>query len=464
MSARITAEMKKRSPLITAAAAKTLHRMVEHPEAPRWNGACGDRLVRADLRELDVLRENLADQRRARRGAAPEPAILASLSAAIPRVDRFRRTVPRGLDLAKDWADVPTTSREDLAFAIHELIPDDADTARMVVHPTSGTTGHAVFVPHHPVAGSAYLALFEVALAAHGIRLAPCDRDVGTVQVHAQAFTLTYATVHAAWGNSGYAKVNLNPSEWRASASRGKWLEAMAPLTFTGNPSAYAELLALRPAIRPRALFSTAFALAPALARKVAAEFGAPVIDLYSSIETGPVAYTCRHGYFHVLPHDLHVEVVDATGKPCAAGKAGEICVSGGRNPYLPLLRYRTGDRARLETKACACGDPMPRLLALEGRAAVTLRAADGGPVATVDVSRALRDFAIAQHSLVQRADGAVALDIRPLPGWTLDLKRVESALRRVFGAGAKVTVKAVKSLQGQGSGEKVEAFRSELR
>lgn len=462
MSARITAELKKRSPLITAAAAKTLHRIVEHPDAPRWNGACGDRLVKADLRELDGVRAALSEGREARRGGAPPPAILAAVAAAIPRVDRFRRTVPRGLDLSKDWADVPTTSREDLAFSIHELIPDDADSGRMVVHPTSGTTGHAVFVPHHPVAGSAYLALFEVALAAHGVKLAPRDSDVGTVQVHSQAFTLTYATVHAAWGNSGYAKVNLNPAEWRGPDSRGRWLEAMAPLTFTGNPSAYAELLALRPGIRPKAFFSTAFAMAPALAKKVAAAFGAPVIDLYSSIETGPVAYTCREGDFHVLPHDLHVEVVDASGKPSPAGKPGEICVSGGRNPYLPLLRYRTGDRARLETKPCACGDPMPRLLAFEGRAPVVLRAADGGPVATVDVSRALRDFAIAQHALVQHADGAVALDLRPLPGWTLDLRRVESALRRVFGAKANVRVRSVKSLEGKGG--KVAAFRSELR
>jgi phenylacetate-CoA ligase len=357
---------------------------------------------------------------------------------------------------------VPTTSREDLAFSIHEMIPDDADFGRMVVHPTSGTTGHAVFVPHHPVAGSAYLALFEVALAAHGLRVAPRASDVGTVQVHAQSFTLTYATVHAAWGNSGYAKVNLNAGEWPKPESRGRWLEAMAPLTMTGNPTAYAALLELAPNVRPKAFFSTAFALSPALAKRLAAEFRAPVIDWYSSIETGPIAFTCPRGDFHVLPHDLHVEVVDAKGRPVAAEKAGEICVSGGRNPYLPLLRYRTGDRARLETKACPCGDPMPRLLGLEGRAAVTLRAADGGPVASVDVSRALRDFAIAQHTLFQRKGGEVELDVRPLPGWPLDLARVEKALRGVFGAKTKLRVRSVKTLDGPGG--KVAAFRSELK
>ncbi|KAF0243988.1 MAG: Coenzyme [Planctomycetota bacterium] len=462
MSASITAELKRRNPLITAAAAKTLHRIKEHPHAPRFNGALGDRLVRADLAALDRLREGLASGRRARTGNSPAPEVIALLAAAIPRVERFRRTVPRGHDLAKDWASVATTSREDLAFSIHELIPDDADFARLIVHPTSGTTGHAVFVPHHPVAGSAYLPLFEVALASHGVRLAPGAADVGTVQVHAQSFTLTYATVHAAWGNSGYAKVNLKEADWPKPESRSRWLEAMAPLTMTGNPSAYAELLDLAPKFSPKAFFSTAFALAPALAKKLSARYRAPVIDWYSSIETGPIAYTCPRGEFHVLPHDLHVEVVDAKGLPLPAGKFGEICVSGGRNPFLPMLRYRTGDRARLETKRCPCGDPMPRLLDLEGRAAVRLRAADGSPVASVDVSRALRDFAIAQHALLQRAGGAVELDLRPLPGWSLDTGRVERAVRGVFGAKTKLRIRLVQKISGPGV--KVAAFRSELR
>ncbi|MCE9581810.1 MAG: AMP-binding protein [Planctomycetes bacterium] len=459
---KVSAPLKKRNPLATPAAAATLHRMKEHRDAPHWNGECGDRIGKADLGEIENFREALSSGRGLRSPSAPPPALLVSLSSLIPRVERFRKIVPRGLDLARDWAEVPTTSREDLASAIGEMVPEDADTKRMVVHPTSGTTGHAVFIPHHPVAGSEYFPLFETALSAHGVRLKPGASDVGAVQLHAQAKTLVYATVHAAFGNSGYAKVNLRAAEWPKPESRGRWLEAMAPLMFTGNPSAYAELLALRPAVKPRALFSTAFALSPALAKRLSAEFGCPVIDGYSSIETGPLAFTCRKGEFHVTPHDVHVEIVDAAGKPLPPGKSGEICVSGGRNPYLPLLRYRTGDRARMEYRKCACGDAMPRLLGLEGRAAVVLRAADGGPVSSVDVSRVLREFSIAQHRLVQRADASVELDLRPLPGWPLDLDRVETEMRGIFGKKSKVRVKIVKRLEGAGG--KVVAFQSELR
>ena len=59
----------------------------------------------------------------------------------------------------------------------------------------------------------------------------------------------------------------------------------------------------------------------------------------------------------------------------------GEIAVTGGRNPFVPLLRYRTGDWGRLDYGRCPCGDRMPRLLDLEGRPPVVFRRPDGSPV-----------------------------------------------------------------------------------
>ncbi|MGV8042044.1 MAG: hypothetical protein AB2L07_18940 [Thermoanaerobaculaceae bacterium] len=106
-------------------------------------------------------------------------------------------------------------------------------------------------------------------------------------------------------------------------------------------------------------------------------------------METGPVACSCPAGELHVLPPDLHVEVVRPDGGPAAPGERGEVTVSGGRNPLLPLLRYRTGDFARMACEPCGCGDPAPRLLGLAGREPVLFRADDGTPVGAVDISRA---------------------------------------------------------------------------
>ena len=68
------------------------------------------------------------------------------------RVPVFKKHVPDGMDLERDWADIPTLSREDIAVRVESLVPLDADLSRMIVYDTSGTTGHAMVVPHHPAA------------------------------------------------------------------------------------------------------------------------------------------------------------------------------------------------------------------------------------------------------------------------------------------------------------------------
>ena len=125
---------------------------------------------------------------------------------------------------------------------------------------------------------------------------------------------------------------------------------------------------------------------------------------------------------------------------PLTSG-VGEITVTGGRNPFLPLFRYRTGDWGRLDYSPCPCGDPMPRLLDLEGREPVQLEDARGQPVNPVDVARLLREFPVMQHQLEQRGDCSVSLVLRPVPERGLDLASLRDQLARLFG-GVSVTIR----------------------
>lgn len=66
---------------------------------------------------------------------------------------------------------------------------------------------------------------------------------------------------------------------------------------------------------------------------------------------------------------DLYVEIVDSlTGEAVEGECEGEVVVSTLSRRGMPLLRYRTGDIARMLPGPCPCGGPFWRLGPITGR------------------------------------------------------------------------------------------------
>jgi phenylacetate-CoA ligase len=452
----VSPEHATRLPLLTREGQAMFRRLQQHPHGPRWNHTAGDRVGPDDLAALGHYRRALEETRKPF-GREPPAPVLAWLAGLAPKVPWLRARLPNGPLSESAFRALDTTSREDVARRPESLIPDDADLDAMIAYRTAGTTGHALIVPHAVRAAASYPLLIDFALRARGITLPLGPEHVACLLVGAQRHTVTYPTVLSVWRQSGFAKLNLTPGDWPTPDSPHHFFEDTRPGLLTGDPLAFAELLRLGIRVRPKALLTTAVALSTALKRRLEAHFACPVIDWYSLTETGPIAAACPAGEgYHVLPHDLFVETLGPDGLPTS--ERGEVTVTGGRNPYLPLLRYRTGDFGRLAFEPCVCGDPMPRLLELEGRAPVLLRAADGGPVNTVDVSRLLRELPLVQHELVQRKDLSLTLTVRAVPGASQDLRPLERLLRGLFG---DVPV-AIRWDDGLGE-RKVVPYRSEL-
>lgn len=450
-----------RTPLLTPASEAVLHRLREHPDAPRFNHATGDRLRAEDLPDLDRFRHALHTCRGARTDTPPA-SILQWTSLLREQVPWFRDKIPARGDLQRNWTAIPTSSRRDVALAPWDFVPDDEPLDRLVIYRTAGTTGHPISVPHHPRAIRMYEPLIELALARHGVA---AEFDAGSVAcflVGAQVRTYTYAAVLSAWNGAGFAKLNLRPTEWPRAGSQQRYFADLSPQLLTGDPISFGEMLRMDLHANPRALVSTSVAMSPALKQRLADRYRAPVVDWYSLVETGPVAYGCPRGTgYHLLPHDLHVEILRSDGTPAAAGERGEITLTGGRNVFLPLLRYRTGDFGRIDPAPCACGDPMPRLLDLEGREPVLFRSSDGTPVSTVDLSRLLREFPLLLHEFVQHADRACELVARPMPGAAPDASEIERRLRLLLGT-VRLSVRFDPELGDRQEGKAV-PYRSEL-
>lgn len=398
--------------------------MLEHPSAPVFNAQCGDRLDAAGLREVREFAA-LVDSRPPSWPAAGDGAWVSEwLEQTLPRV-RAWRDWPTDTPLQR----LPTMTRTDLAQDISAYVPEDLPLEGLVVHNTFGTTGDRLVVPWTAEACAMYLPLMRRALALVDVPLEPMPERIGVLMACWQQTTVVVASVASYLGGSGFLKLNLHPGGWRQSDDAKAYLEWTKPYLVTGDPLSFAALLKQAPAIHPAALLSTSMQLSPALAAELRDQFGCPVVDLYSCNETGPIAARDANAggqSWTLLQPQLQVEIVGEKGRRLAPGERGEICLSGGFNPYLPLLRYRTGDQAALRWRGNT-----PELIDLHGRPPVLLEHADGRQVNNIDISVALKPFPLARFRLTQRADLSLLLETDP-PG---DEAALRKALQSVLGS-----------------------------
>ncbi|MCC7358313.1 MAG: AMP-binding protein [Anaerolineales bacterium] len=416
-----------RFPLLTAAGLARLRRLQEHPHAPRYNHQGVDRLSAAGLARVRAFEAALGSAVRGWRPGEPPAWLDDFVDFCFREVPAYRAYGPRPPRLE----DIPTSEREELSRAPWEFVPDSAPLAGLTVFQTSGVTGHPLNILTHPETLAHYLPLLRAALARHGVALEDAgdeaDDYTALAVVSDQATTYTYAATSSYLHGAGLIKLNLRATDWRDPDDRARFLDDCRPAVISGDPVALATLADLPLAWRPRALVSTSMALLPGLAARLRERFGCPVIDIYSMNETGPIAARGPVGDgWEVLSHRLYVEILDDDGAPCPPGTRGEVVVSGGFNPYLPLLRYRTGDQAVLDLSR-----PGQAVLRdLEGRSPVVFHAADGRRVNNIDVTAALKPLALAQFALHQAADGGLRLRVRG----AVDEAALRTALAGVFG------------------------------
>ena len=380
----------ERWPTLDAAGAARLDAVQRHPLAPVWVHRTGDRLTAEGVR-------------RAQTPLPVEGWLVEHLSTA-RRLPAYRR-VADSLGELDTW---PTVTRDDLLDDVSAFVPLDADLDRMIEGSSSGTTGRALQIPDDIEEVARTFQLLVALVAAQGIEWRPDPERMALAYVVHQRQAFTYASSISSFGQSTMARLNLHSSQWPA-AQRTGFLLAQQPQVITGNPTSLAELLHpdLVAGLRPLALFSGAMALSLGLRRDLERAYGCPVIDVYGLHETRPIAASADGGPFVVLDRRVHVEVLDVDGRPVPTGQRGEIVVTAGENPLLPLVRYRTGDFGRLVEVG-----GRPALADLEGREATRFLAGDGTLVPSVDLTQQLQAGGALGWAVRQAAGGEVTATV----------------------------------------------------
>ena len=190
--------------------------------------------------------------------------------------------------------------------------------------------------------------------------------------------------------------------------------------------------------------------------------FGARHIDIYGTLEIGPVASQCPTGlHKHVAAESVYVEVLRDDGSVALPGESGKIIATPLYNYAMPMVRYDMGDFGVQGQIGCACGSTLPRLEKVLGRTRNIFRFADGSQRHPRGFSVFLDYLSFTQIQVVQtELDHVEVRWVRDPAKNVYDEAGLAAFLRQTMHPGIRVTLKEVPSLPRSASG-KFEDFLS---
>jgi len=279
-----------------------------------------------------------------------------------------------------DLANLPLTSRHDLEADPAAFLAE-APERQVDLALTSGSTGTPILVPY--TAGDLDRLAYNEQLNFWGAGIRAHDRMLLCVTMD-RCFVAGLA-YYQGLVKLGATVIRSGPGQ---PARQWELLERLKPTGLIGVPSFLLKmaLWGAEQGFSPRECGIRTMvtigepvrrgdgSLTP-LGRELEEAWGGRIINNHGATEMETAFGECTAGCGgHVHPELMLAEIVDESGRVLPPGEVGELVVTPLGVEGLPLLRFRTGDIARLHVEPCACGWRTPRLGAVEGRLAQRLK------------------------------------------------------------------------------------------
>jgi phenylacetate-CoA ligase len=315
-----------------------------------------------------------------------------------------------------------------LAAPLEDRLLSGTDPARLVQRHTSGSTAEPFCVYLTPPEKDARVLAEIRTFRANGIGAR--DRVLAFRRMHdveGEANPMTYMGLFPR-----HFAPFMSTQEEKLAA-----IEAVRPHGLKAHPSTLVPLAermraqGLRPPDTLRRIFSCSEYLDAPARRNIEEAFGVPVIDHYGTVEFGFLGWECPlQDGLHLNVEDFVFEILDGAGAPVRDEESGELVVTVLRQRAMPLVRYRTGDRARWVRGACGCGRGLPRIRLLRGRTIDLLVRPDGSQVNPHFFTIMWEGVdGIVQFQVVQEARDLLVY--RYVAAGGADAARIEADLRR---------------------------------
>ncbi|MBA2125536.1 AMP-dependent synthetase [Hyphomicrobium methylovorum] len=176
--------------------------------------------------------------------------------------------------------------------------------------------------------------------------------------------------------------------------------------------------------------------LPEATAARLEKTFGVHVTNSYSMAECMALSCGCPVRRGSHLNTDLAIlEVVDSEYRPVPPGTPGsKVLVTNLYNLVQPIIRYEIDDIVTMSPEPCGCGNALPLVASVAGRAKDQLWIEMDGRVRDLPIYVFLAaldgDPNIGEHQVLQTGLNAFRLCAAPQPGKTLSAEHIKSLVQ----------------------------------
>ncbi len=163
--------------------------------------------------------------------------------------------------------------------------------------------------------------------------------------------------------------------------------------------------------------------------------FGARIVDIYGTAETGLIGYECpKCGEYHICFENVYTELVKENGEPAAPGELGKIIVTPFQNDAMPLVRYDTGDYAERGLAGEPCSDQPFTFRRVIGRSKSLFMRPDGSKFWPRVSHEIAASAGIRKYRVVQVDRKKIEFFYLPRPNQIVDENMMKDDLRNHIG------------------------------
>ena len=287
----------------------------------------------------------------------------------------------RGID---DIKKLPFITKDDIRkYTPDKITPSNFNKETGNVSRTGGTTGEPLLI---------YFDLYTAIKAMIGFKRALNEYDVNwrktKMSLLIDLSERSYENEYFINSTSSaikplFSQKNIQIFDlFKTSAETVKRIDEFQPEFIAGYPFALLQLAILKNKgfgknIRPKCILSSGSYFDSYSKKFVEEAVGTKIYDFYAATESGPIAFECKNGNYHVYSDLIYPEFL-VNDEDVSPGEPGNLVLTKLYGRGTPLIRYTGIDDVVTLGKGCSCGLAGESISRIHGRRSNSILLPDG--------------------------------------------------------------------------------------